>query len=144
MATIVNANTLKAKDDILAMVGKIKKLDQTPEQLERWLINCLGTDTFNVWLAFEGDRLVGVAGGQLIAEPYFEPMVVIHFAYIEPGIICGQELLGRLESWAKKKNVEKIIFFTKRHYRGFERKYGYKLERTMLIKRLNNESVKTQ
>lgn len=136
---IIEANNLKYKDVILDLIIKhIKKLDWTKQQLEAWLKINLGTDIFGAWLVLDEqkrDEPVGVLTCEIVEQEVL-PRVFISFCYVRPDLDYCSELLERCENWAKEKRIEKLFFYTKRSYRTFEKKYGFKLERTTLSKEL--------
>lgn len=133
---ILEVNDLKYKDIILDLIVEIPKLDWSREQLSTWLVLNLGTDVFNSWLAIdEQDKPVGVLTCEVI-DQNIEPKVYISACYVKQGFDYASNLLCECESWTKDKKIKKVICTTKRKYRGFERKFGFKLERVILSKEL--------
>jgi len=125
----------ETKEIILDLIGKIKKVDKPRRELNAWLLVNLGTDIFNAWTVFDEDKTNGLLTCEIV-EQFIDPKVFISFVYIEPDTDCGQELLDKCEQWAESIGVKKLMFYTKRNYRGFERKYKFKLLRTVMVKEL--------
>lgn len=51
----------------------------------------------------------------------------------EEKYICF-ELLNKIRLWARLHNLKKLVFNTRRNYKAFERKYGFKLDSYILTK----------
>jgi len=134
---IFNANIPTAKEIILELIAKIDKVERTPREIDAWLILNLGTDIFGAWVAIENDEPVGVLTCEVV-EQETDPKVFISFCYCEPNLKanCCKKLLTKCEEWAKAANVKKLMFYTKRSYRTFEKKYGFKLQKSILEKEL--------
>lgn len=132
---ILDSNNLKYKDTILSLILKIPKLDWSKEQLDVWLKLNLGTDIFGAWLAIDEDEPIGVLTCEVI-DQNIEPKVFISACYVKQELDCAKDLLEKCEDWTKEKKLKKLLFTTKRKFRGFERKFGFKLERVILSKEL--------
>ena len=62
---------------------------------------------------------------------------VVNQAYCEGN--NGRKLLNVIELYAKEYGCRTIMFITRRNYRAFERKYGFKLAGYVLEKEVNYE-----
>lgn len=132
---IIDANIPEYKDAILELILKIPKLDWSKEQLDVWLKLNLGTDIFGAWLAVDEEEPVGVLTCEVI-DQNIEPKVFISACYVKQGFDYAKNLLDKCEIWTKDKKLNKLLFTTKRKYRGFERKFNFKLERVILSKEI--------
>ena len=130
---IVNANTLKAKDALIGMISKIKT-SQKPDTIDRWLTFSLGTEMFNAWIAFDEEEPIGMITAEIVnAEG---ATVYIAFNYIKPGQGINGDLVGKVENWAKKMDVNKLLFYTKTSPATFIKKYGFELVQSVLKKEI--------
>lgn len=129
----VDANALTAAHEIFNLIAKNQDVS---EQFRFWLNQNLGSDVFGAWLAYNGDaqRPVGVMLCELVtATP--EPVVALCF--------WGKAiaaLMAKAESWAKQKEVDKLILVTRKDYRNYK-KYGFSLETNILSKNLGGEKT---
>ncbi|KKK57710.1 hypothetical protein LCGC14_3051740 [marine sediment metagenome] len=128
---IINANTLSAKDVLLETILKIKTSHES-KTIDRWLTFNLGTDLFNAWIMYEKDEPVGIITGEVVNSE--GQAVFIAFNYIKPGMLGNQELLQKVENWAKKMDVNRLLFYTKRSPMTFIKKYGFELVQSVLRK----------
>ena len=128
---ILNANSLSAKDTLMELIGKIDT-PRTEAEINGWLTFNLGTDMFNAWIAIEKDEPVGMITAEIVnAEG---PTTYIAFNYMKAGTAGNEELVEKVEEWAKKMDTNKILFYTKRSPRTFIKKYGFSLVQSVLRK----------
>lgn len=127
---IVNANTLTAKD---ALMGLIKELgsSKTEKETEEWLKINLGTELFCAWLMFDEDETVGL----LLAEVVHQDSAFVAMDWIKKGL-SKQLLLEKLELWAKKLGLKKLIKYTNKSPTTFIKKHGWSVWQTVLVKEL--------
>ncbi|MHC4621506.1 MAG: GNAT family N-acetyltransferase [Planctomycetota bacterium] len=130
---IVNANTIKAKEDITGLIAKAGA-EQSPEAIDMWLSSFLGTDVFGAWLAFdEKDVPVGLLVCEMIDNP---PAAYISFYYKKPGTTFNGEMMNKAEEWAKGKDLHKLILYCEKSPMTLIKKYGFKLVRHILDKEI--------
>lgn len=127
---IVNANTLKAKDVLMEVILKTGS-SKTKEQTEEWLLLNLGTDLFSAWLAYDKDEVVGM----LMAEVVMDDSAYIAFDWIKNGL-SKERLLKKIEQWAKKLGLKKMIKYTDKSPLTYVKKFGWSVWQTVLIKEL--------
>jgi len=127
---IINANTLSAKDDLMAMIARIKS-SRTEDEINMWLTLSLGTELFNAWIAVE-EEPVGMIMAEIVNAA--GPTTYIAFNWFKPGVVGNEELVGRVEDWAKKMETNKMLFYTKRSPQTFIKKYGFELVQSVLKK----------
>jgi len=123
----------ETKEIILDLIGKIKKVDKSRQEINVWLMVNLGTDIFDAWISFNENRPTGLLTCEIV-EQRTDPTGYISF--IEPDTDFDSELLSKCEQWAKSIGVKKLMFYMKRNYRGFEKKYKFRLLRTVMVKEL--------
>ncbi len=129
--TIVNANSLEAKDELMSIIAKIHTLQKTDEQVEQWLLLNLGTDLFGVWLLFDEADPVGV----VISEVTNDGDAYIAFEWTKSGV--GKEgLLDRVERWAKKLEIGRLVKYTTKSPTTYIKKFGWSVWQTVLVKEL--------
>lgn len=128
---ILNANMLSAKDMLMELIAKIET-PRTVDEIKGWLTFNLGTDMFNAWIAIEKDEPVGVITAEIVnAEG---PTTYIAFNYMKPATSGNEELVEKVEEWAKEMDTNKILFYTKRSPMTFIKKYGFSLVQSVLKK----------
>ncbi|KKL96958.1 hypothetical protein LCGC14_1839270 [marine sediment metagenome] len=130
---IVNANLLSAKDELLETILKIKT-SHKKETIDVWLKYNLGTDLFNAWVMYEKDEPVGIITAEVVNSD--GPAVFIAFNYIKPGVKRNEELVQKVEDWAKEMEINKLLFYTKRSPATFIKKYGFEFVQSVLRKDL--------
>ncbi len=128
---ILNANTLSSKDTLMDLIGRIKT-PRTNEEIENWLTFSLGTDLFNAWIAVEKDEPVGMITAEVVSAE--GPTTYIAFNYMKVGVSGNEELVQKVEDWAKKMETDKILFYTKRSPRTFIKSYGFELVQSVIKK----------
>jgi len=128
---IVNANTLKAKDVLLEMIGKID-VPKTKEAIDIWATLNLGTEMFNAWIAFDGDEPIGMITAEVVLPK--DPSVFIAFNYVKPGCGINGQLVDKVEEWARILGIKQLLFYTKRSPMTFIKKYGFELVQSILRK----------
>jgi len=116
---IVNSNTLVAKD---AIMGLIKKLgsSKTEAETSKWLTLNLGTELFCSWLMFDEDEAIGM----LLAEVVEGDSAFVAMDWVKNGL-GKEELLEKLESWAKNLGLKKLIKYTNKSPSTFVKKHGW-------------------
>lgn len=129
---IINANTLKAKGDLMALIEKTNGT-LPKEIIDQWLTYNLGTDVFGAWIAVEKE-LVGMVLCELV-EPH-DPKIYIAFNYQKDGVDANAELFKRVEQWAKEKDIHKLIIYAKHHPQTYIKKHGFRLVQTVLDKEI--------
>ncbi len=128
---ILNANTLSSKDTLMELIGRIET-PRTEEEISGWLTFSLGTDLFNAWIAIEKDEPVGMITAEVVnAEG---PTTYIAFNYMKSGVAGNEELVEKVEEWAKEMETDKILFYTKRSPMTFIKKYGFSLVQSVIKK----------
>lgn len=128
---ILNANTLSSKEMLMELIGKIES-PRTVAEINNWLTLNLGTDLFNAWIAIEKDEPVGMVTAEVVnAEG---PTTYIAFNYMRAGTKGNEELVEKVEEWAKKMETTKILFYTKRSPMTFIKSYGFQLVQSVLKK----------
>ena len=133
---ILDANTFAAKEDLLELIGRIKTVDRTPDELEYWLRSNLATDVFGAWVAQDDDgELAGMVTCELVWNQ-FKPLCFIPFTWIDGKADIGLELMAKVEEWARERELDKIQMYTRRKPSAFERKYGFKIERIVMSKEI--------
>ena len=133
MIKIVNANTLEAKDVLLDLTSKVKS-SHTEETVKMWLTFNLGTDMFSAWIAYDKDEPVGLITGEVVnAEG---PTVFIAFNYVKSGTAINGQLIHKVEDWAKKLEIKKLLYYTKKSPATFIKKHGFELVQSVLKKEL--------
>lgn len=130
---IINANNLKNKEQIKELILKTFP-PNSEQQIGAWLDFNLGTDVFGAWITYEENEPIGFVTCEIV-EPY-NPKAFIAFAYMKPGKKGGQEMLLKIEDWAKEKDIHKLLFHTRRSPRAFVRKYGFTLSKSILEKEI--------
>jgi len=135
---IIKANTLQAREDLLGMIGNIPT-DTPIEAIKTWLTLNLGTDMFSVFMAIDGDDIVGFITGEAVMP--HDPAVFIAFNYVKPGFDINKDLVEHIETWAKGLGIYKLLFYTKRSPKTFIKKYGFHLVQSVLAKELTNGCV---
>ncbi len=127
---IVNANTLAAKDELLA---KIKELGSTKTEAEtkEWLTLNLGTELFGAWLTYDEGEIIGL----LIAEVAMEDSAYIAFDWVKKGM-SKEGLLDKAEKWAKNLGLKKMIKYTNKSPATYINKFGWSVWQTVLVKEL--------
>ncbi len=135
---ILNANTLSAKDQLLEMIDKIDS-PQTPEAIKVWLTLSLGTDLFNAWIAIEKDEPVGMITAEIVNAD--GPTTYIAFNYFKSGLKGNEELVKRVEDWAKEMETDKILFYTKRSPNTYIKKFGFELVQSVLKKDIKDGTI---
>lgn len=119
---IVQANTLAAIDVLLDTIIKTKP-DKPIEQIENWLLYNLGTDSFNAWLCYEDDKVVGM----LIAEVSFGEFAFIAYEW-------GENLHKQLEKWAKRMELKKLLKYEKQPQPYIDS--GWSILHTVIVKEI--------
>lgn len=115
----------------MELIAKIET-PRTEAEINAWLIFNLGTDLFNAWIAIEKDEPVGMITAEIVnAEG---PTTFIAFNYIKAGTAGNEELVQRVEEWAKKMETNKLLFYTKRSPMTFIKKYGFSLVQSVIKK----------
>ena len=135
---ILNANSLGAKEDLLEMITKLKP-DQTLETVNTWLTLSLGTDLFNAWIGVEKGEPVGMVTAEIVNAD--GPTTYIAFNYIKPGVKGNEELVKRVEDWAKEMETNKILYYTKRSPATFIKKFGFQLVQSVLKKDIKDGTI---
>lgn len=130
---IIDANTIEAKDDILDMLDKVEYKNQDRDTLDQWLMLNLGTDSFGAWIDME-DVPIGVILTEKIELD--GPKAYISFNWYKPGVAGNEKLVEKAEQWARDRELNTMIFYTKRSPQTFIKKYGYELVRAVLKKEL--------
>jgi hypothetical protein len=126
----VNANTLKAKSDILSVIEKLGPT-KTKIENEEWLDKNLGTDLFGVWMTYDEDEIVGL----IIAEAVMSDSGYIAIEWVKNGL-GKKELLDKVEDWAKKLGLAKLIKYTNQNPATYIKKFGWSVWQTVIIKEL--------
>lgn len=126
-----NIPTTENRELVLDLILKIPKLDSSREQLDVWLKLNLGTDIFGAWLAIEEDEPVGVLTCEII-EQNIDPKAYLSFW--SPRL---KELLDKCEEWAKQREINKLVFYTK----STKRILGFKTERIVMTKDIQCEKT---
>jgi hypothetical protein len=128
--TIVNANVLSAKDDIL---NKLLSLGvNKPEQnTDEWLMINLGTDMFGAWLSYDEDEIVGM----LLVEVIEGNMGYVAVDWVKNGL-SKNGMFEKAEKWAKDLGLDKLIKYTDKDTTTFVKKFGWSVWQTVLIKEL--------
>lgn len=122
---------LSAKETLMELIAKIET-PRTVGEINGWLTFNLGTDMFNAWIAIEKDEPVGVITAEIVnAEG---PTTYIAFNYMKPATSGNEELVEKVEEWAKEMDTNKILFYTKRSPMTFIKKYGFSLVQSVLKK----------
>ena len=130
---IIDANTTDAKEDILAMLDNIDGKNQDISFLDSWLSLNLGTDNFAAWIDMDQEPI----GVILVEKVELEgPKAYISFNWYKKGKSGNEKLVEKAEQWAKEKELNTMIFYTKRSPNTFIKKYGYELVRAVLKKEL--------
>lgn len=128
---ILNANSLSSKETLMELIAKIES-PRTVEEIKGWLTLNLGTDLFNAWIAIEKDQPVGMITAEIVnAEG---PTTYIAFNYMKAGVAGNEELVQKVEEWAKEMETNKILFYTKRSPMTFIKKFGFQLVQSVLKK----------
>lgn len=128
---ILNANSLSSKETLMELIAKIES-PRTVEEIKGWLTLNLGTDLFNAWIAIEKDQPVGMITAEIVnAEG---PTTYIAFNYMKAGVAGNEELVQKVEEWAKEMETNKILFYTKRSPMTFIKKYGFQLVQSVIKK----------
>lgn len=100
-------------------------------RLEQWLNVSIGTEVFNVWIAYE-DEPIGIITAEIVEE--FEPTVFIGFCNSKPK--ATSLLLEKVEEWAKSKDIHKLLFHTQRNPLPFVKKYGFDIRKVEMTKEI--------
>ena len=73
-----------------------------------------------------------------IQEAYGMRIVVGHQTQIDkPNIAILDEVMEYMGKLAEAINASSIIFFTEQHSKSFQRRYGYSIARTMMVKSID-------
>lgn len=130
---IINVNSLKDKEQIKELIAKTNP-PNSQQQIDIWLDFNLGTDVFNAWIAYKEDEAIGLIVCEIV-EP-FNPKVFIAFNYFKVATKGNDELLKKVEDWAKERDMHKLVFHTKHNPNTFIKKYDWKLTKTILEKEI--------
>ena len=124
---IINANTLSAKDVLLALISKVETT-KTKEQIDEWLLLNLGTDLFGAWLLYDKDEPVGM----LIVETTPDNDAYIAFEWTRSGI-SKDGLLNKAEEWASNLDLKRIVKYTNKSPTTYIKKFGWSIWQTVLV-----------
>jgi hypothetical protein len=129
--TIVNANSIKAKEVLADMISKVGST-QTDEAINMWLTFGLGTEMFNAWITFDEDEPIGMITAEVVDAD--GPAVYIAFNWFKSGQAGNENLITKVGEWARELEIKKILYYTKKSPNTFIKKYGFSLVQSVLQK----------
>jgi hypothetical protein len=129
---IINANTIKAKEDILDLIAA----NGDRASLDNWLTFNLGTDVFGAWLVVK-DEPIGVLLCEINGMQGDQAW--ISFLILPKGIHAYEGLLSKADSWAQEKGIRNFIFYSKN--RKTAERHGFKFITSVFTKEIDNGSI---
>ncbi len=122
---------------IFSLIPKIKDAPYTEKEFKVWWIKNYLPTTFRVWIETDDDgkEVYSFVIAQIV-KPMLDDEVFILLASGDPESGCGQELMDRVEGWARIKGIKKISAYIYRSPEGFCKKYSFSKGFTEIFKSL--------
>lgn len=128
--------------------GCFKYIDYTANEFFKYLLDEWDIGKIKVFVSINDKKEIdGFVICSLIKDIVRKKnQVFIDLAYVdkEAPKETGQELLNRVEDYAKSLNIDEICGYSLKGERAMFKKYGFELDYSVFIKRIKNMEVKSE